>query len=354
MFIFISCQVGFERILREEVGELYQFNGAFSLPGFVTFKTPDDLKSHESIRKIISDIANRSIFARTVSISLGKLSSDDLVKSVWRLVSQSQYFINRIHVFCRDRFVPGQHGFEPCVPVELKELHGCLTASSPFPKFLSSDAGQFNQPAICGETVLDVVRIEDDLYFAGVHFVTDDAPVHVCYSGGIVPIQLPANAASRAWLKFEEGLWWSKFQIGKNSCCLDIGAAPGGGSQVLLSRGANVIGIDPAKIAENVLAHPNFKHIRGRINQTKRSLYKNAQWIIADINAAPKYTLDVLDDIAKYNQNINGMLFTLKLPQLNLIKQIPNFIKQIKKWGFKNIKTKQLVFNKQEIMIAAK
>jgi 23S rRNA (cytidine2498-2'-O)-methyltransferase len=223
-----------------------------------------------------------------VSFSLGKLSSENLVESIWRLVSQTEYFINRVHVFCRDDLMPGQNGFEPFVPSELIELHREIVLASPRPKFLGVGSDQFVHPASVGETVLDVVRVEDNLFFVGVHFVMKDSPIHVLYSGGIIPIQLPTDAVSRAWLKFEEGLRWSQFPIDANSCCVDIGASPGGGSQVLLARGAEVLGVDPAEISEVVLNNPKFKHIRGRINQTQRSLYKKAQWIIADMNVAPK------------------------------------------------------------------
>jgi hypothetical protein len=48
------------------------------------------------------------------------------------------------------------------------------------------------------------------------------------------------------------------------------------------------------------------------------------------------------------------MLFTIKLSQLELAKNIPKFIKQIKSWGFENVQVKQLVFNRQEVTIAAK
>jgi 23S rRNA (cytidine2498-2'-O)-methyltransferase len=288
-----------------------------------------------------------------VSISLGKLSSANLVESIWGLVSRSQYFINRIHVFCRDSFLPGDDGFEPCIPSELVELHGKLILSSPRPKFLGEGSDRFDHPAFLGETVLDVVQVESDLYFVGVHFITDNAPLHIFYSGGIIPIQLPIDAVSRAWLKFEEGLRWSGLPIGVGSCCVDIGAAPGGGSQVLLSRGAEVLGVDPAEIAPIVLSNPLFRHIRGRINQTQRSLYKNVRWVIADVNVAPKYTLDVLEDVIKHNSKIKGMLFTLKLPQLELAKQIPKFIKRVRNWGFKNVQAKQLVFNRHEVMLAA-
>ncbi|MDR1924620.1 MAG: hypothetical protein LBQ66_09600 [Planctomycetaceae bacterium] len=361
MFFFVPCQVGVERVLKDEMRALFGFNSAFSRPGFVTFKVPDDNLSQEDCDDVISQVMVQSVFARTASISLGKVdakivdqtTSADFVKSVWQLVDSSKYFINRIHVFKRDRFMPGQNGFEPSITSDLVELHRELIAGAPHPKFFGMNSNQLEHPAFLSETVLDVVEVDESLYFVGVHFLADGLPIHAYYPGGIMPIRLPDNAVSRAWLKFEEGLRWAGFTIADRSCCVDIGAAPGGGSQVLLSRGAQVIGVDPAEIDPIVLNNPRFKHIRGRMNQTKHSLYKDAQWIIADINNAPKYTLDVLDDVTLKNPKIKGMLFTLKLPQWSLVPHIPEYIKRIRGWGFNEIQAKQLTFNRREITIAA-
>ncbi|MDR1141641.1 MAG: SAM-dependent methyltransferase [Planctomycetaceae bacterium] len=374
MFLFTSCQVGAETIFRAEIRRLFpDFRFSFSRPGFMTFKVPDDLAGNA-----ISDFANRSVFARTVAISLGKINLEKtdigktetemesetetkktgtfpfLADKIWAIVETNRIFVNRIHVFRRDLLPPGEKGFEPGLTPEIQMLHRILIEHSPKPKFLGIHHDDPNYPAQPNETILSVVEIDSGCYFIGIHSVAQGLPIQFYYSGGILPITIPDDAVSRAWLKFEEGLRWSGFPIGKGDNCLDIGAAPGGGSQVLLSRGATVLGVDPAEIDPIVLNHRNFTHIRSRISQTKRSLYRNIRWIITDINVAPNYTLDVLEELAtRKDIPLCGMLFTLKLFQWSLAEHLPTYIDRLQHWGFDDVRVKQLTFNRQELMVAA-
>jgi 23S rRNA (cytidine2498-2'-O)-methyltransferase len=367
MFLFTSCQVGAETAFKAEIRRLFpNFRLSFSRPGFITFKVPDDLTED-----IFADFLNRSVFARTAARSLGKINLEEnnigktetetkktetltlLADKIWTLAEENRIFVNRIHVFRRDPLPPGEKGFEPCLTPELQTLHHILTEHSPKPKFLGIHHNDPNYPAQPNETILSVAEIDSGYYFIGVHSVSEGLPIQSYYSGGIVPITIPDDAVSRAWLKFEEGLRWSGFPIGKGDCCLDIGASPGGGSQVLLSRGAKVLGIDPAEMDPIVLNHPDFTHIRSRISQTKRSLYRNIRWIIADINVAPNYTLDVLEELAiRKDIPLDGMLFTLKLFQWSFAEHLPLYIDRLQHWGFDDVRVKQLVFNRQELMVA--
>jgi 23S rRNA (cytidine2498-2'-O)-methyltransferase len=208
-------------------------------------------------------------------------------------------------------------------------------------------------PAQSGETVLDVVRVEPNLFFVGTHRITDGSPIHTRYPGGILPITLPDDVVSRAYLKFSEGFLWSGIVLGDGDQCLDIGASPGGCSQFLLQQGVRVFGVDPGAIHPAVLNHPQFTHIRSRIKDTKRSVFRDVQWITADMNVAPNYTLDVLEEaIAKTGGSVQGLLFTLKLTRWELADKLPMLLDRIRTWGFADVRMKQLAFNRQEVMVA--
>ena len=73
-----------------------------------------------------------------------------------------------------------------------------------------------------------------------------------------MPLELPQDAVSRAWLKMEEALRWSQLPIPRGARVADIGSAPGGASQALLAHGLLVTGIDPAEMAPSVLKNPPF------------------------------------------------------------------------------------------------
>jgi len=358
MFIFSTCQVGAEAVFKKEIARMFPgMRSAFARPGFVSFKA-------ETMPEVLLPLnfAERSIFARTAALSLGKVETDQpdrLVTEVWKIAADHHLFVNRVHVFQRDPLLTREQDFEPHIPPEhippeLVQLHRQIIEQSPKAKFLGTGAEDIFCPAKSGETVLNVVRIEPNLFFVGTHIVTDESPIQTRYSGGILPIALPADAVSRAYFKFNEGFLWSGIPLGSGDRCLDIGASPGGCSQFLLQQGVRVVGVDPGAIHPVVLNHPHFTHIRSRVKNIKQSLFHDVRWITADMNVAPNYTLDVLEEaVAKGNGSVRGLLFTLKLIRWELADKLPALFDRIRTWGFTEIRMKQLLFNRQEVMAAA-
>lgn len=352
------------------------FRFSYSRPGFVTFKLPE----LESLaRRLAITIPNlRTVFARSCVNSLGKVSTKEIdssdgsfdlsqaVAKIWALAdrefspSQSDGTSNaprpclsRVHVYERDHAPVGARGFEPGLTPRAYELHEALVANAPeaYRERFGANADRLDAPGEVGELCLDVAIVDEDEYYVGFHRVND---VHSRYPGGLFPLALPTDAVSRAFLKFEEGLRWSEFPIGVGSRCVDIGSAPGGGSQALLARGAEVLGVDPAAMDPSLLMNPNFTHLRGKINQLSRKLFRKSRWFLTDMNVAPSYTLDALEEIVgREDIAARGLLFTLKFFEWKLSDNIPEYISRIKSWGFNHVKARQLQYNRQEIMIAA-
>ncbi|MCL2709708.1 MAG: hypothetical protein FWE95_02410 [Planctomycetaceae bacterium] len=349
MFIFSTCQVGAEAIFKKEVVRTFpEMRSAFARPGFVSFKT----------ETLPDNFAERSVFARTIAVSLGKVETklhDQLATEVWNTAADHHLFINRVHVFGRDPLPTGEHDFEPHIPEDLVLLHRQIVQQSPQRKFLGAGAEDIFHPAQSGETVLDIVRIEPNLFFVGMHTITDVSPIHARYAGGILPIDTATDAVSRAYLKFNEGFLWSGIALGRGDCCLDIGASPGGCSQFFLRQGVRVFGVDPGEMHPAVLTHPHFTHIRSRIKDTKRLVFRDVQWITADMNVAPNYTLDVLEEAVERTEgSVRGLLFILKLTHWDLADKLPMLLDRIRTWGFADVRMKQLVFNRQEVMVVAR
>jgi len=348
-FLFSTCQLGAENVLKAETLRAFpDFRFAFSRSGFLTFKISEERYNNaDTLREFFA----RTVFSRTAAFSVKKIAN---IGDVWKVLDERNISVNRLHVFRRDPAVPGD-GFEPGPTADDLAVHRTLIESCPAAQRLGVGADDLRLPAQSGETVADLVQIDDDQWLLGVHFVDKASPLQARYSGGTVPIVLPGDAVSRAWLKFEEGLRWSAFPIGFDSRCVDIGSSPGGASQSLLARGAKVLGIDPAEIDPLVLRHPNFEHVRSRIRQVKRTMFRNVRWIIADMNVAPGYVLDVLEELlTRQDVDVRGLLFTLKLFQWELAEDIPAAVNLIKRWGFNAVAVKQLAFNRQEIMVAAR
>ena len=344
-FIFVVCQTGTESQCKREVTDQYpELKFSFSKPGFVTFKVPDTCNLPERFYL-------RSTFARTFGWSIGNLRSDQLsdqLNKINELTHDATKF-DHLHVWQRDVRIPGSSGFEPGCSLLAQEMGKSIQHSFSENK---SSAIAVNRHAQSEQRVFDVIMIEPDYWFYGFHYA-DTKPQR--WPGGTPQFDLDQEPVSRAYFKLREALLWSGIHIRKDDVCAEIGSSPGGACQLLLEKGAKVIAIDPADMEPEIAEHENLTHYKCRGKEIKKNLLKDTRWLISDVNVAPSYTLDMIDDIIT-NQHVNkvmGMILTLKLSDLELSTDIPQWIQRVKDFGFQWVKTRQLAFNRREICLIA-
>ena len=342
----VTCQVGAESAVKGEVARYWpDFRFSYSRPGFLTFKLPENVE-------LSDDFKLRSVFARAHAFSLGKAIGtelDDLAQQTWRIVGDRP--VARIHAWPRDEAPTGRHGFEPAITAAAVEAKEAIRRACPRLDDLSPQDANPLSSARRGEAILDCVIVRPGEWWIGYHGARSAASR---WPGGMMPLELPSDAVSRAWLKMEEGLRWSRLPIPSGARVAEIGSAPGGASQALLARGFHVTGIDPAEMAAVVMEHPNFTHIRRRAIQVRRREFRKIRWLTADMNVAPNYTLDVVEGIVTHPENrIRGLLLTLKLIEWDLAEHVPEYLAQIRSWGYELVRARQLRHNHQEICVAA-
>jgi 23S rRNA (cytidine2498-2'-O)-methyltransferase len=345
-FLFVTCQVGAEKAVKGELATHWPaFRFAFSRPGFLTFKLPAD-------HGLADDFDLKSVFARSFGFSFGKVageSADELAAGVWEACKGRT--MQRVHVWEIDRCEPGMHRFEPGITPAAVDAHATLIKQCPNAACLAKDAGDMTAAAKVGELVLDCVMVAPDQWWAGFHRAK---LMPSRYPGGMMSLELPADAVSRAWLKMEEGLRWSGLPMALGARVAEIGSAPGGASQALLARGLIVIGVDPAEMAAAVLKHPRFTHIRRRTMEVKRRDFQKIRWLTADMNVAPEYTLDAVEAIVTHPRaNVRGLLLTLKLPEWTLAAHVPEYVARVRSWGYNQVHARQLQYDRREICVAA-
>ena len=345
-FLFVTCQVGVESCVKTELERRWpEFRFAYSRPGFLTFKLPP---GHD----LLGDFDLESVFARAYGFSLGKVTGgglDELARGVWEVSGGRP--VRRIHAWERDTARPGERGFEPSISPAAVEAHEAIHRACPHLETLADDADDFWTPGRAREFVLDCVLVEPYEWWVGYHRVKSFSSG---WPGGMLSLELPPDAVSRAWLKMEEALRWSQWPIPAKARCAEIGSAPGGASQALLGRGLMVTGIDPAEMHPAVLAHPNFTHIRRRAIQVRRREFRKTRWLMADMNVAPGYTCDVVEAIVTHPEvNVRGMLLTLKLFERSHADRLPEYLARVRSWGYNVVRARQLQHNRQEVCVAA-
>jgi 23S rRNA (cytidine2498-2'-O)-methyltransferase len=335
-FVFVTVQSGAERALKNEIAREHpELKFAFSRPGFVTFRSSEDLAD---------DFVLRTVFARTWGFSLGKVNGSDdsqRARDAWRLIGEQlpDEPIRDLHVWQRDRVLPGDEGYDGAADELVRSLGALLIESRP----AASEPRIVNSAAAIG----DLVLVERDEWWLGWHRANTPETL---WPGGVPPIALPPRMISRAYLKIVEALEWSQLPIQPGDRCVEIGSSPGGSCLALLDRGLLVTGIDPAEMDPEVLAHPSFTHIRAIAKDVKRSLFRECRWLVMDANVAPNYTLDTLDGVLGQGRaRPEGLVLTLKLTDPALAEKLPAIAERIRRFGYRRVRMRQLAYNRQEI-----
>jgi 23S rRNA (cytidine2498-2'-O)-methyltransferase len=338
-FLFVTCQVGAEVTVKNELARNWpEFRLAYSRPGFLTFKLPAGFE-------VANDFALDSVFARAHGFTLGKVSGEGIdarCAAARELIGDRRF--NTLHVWQRDQAPVGQRGFEPG-PTALTD-NAREVLSSPVPT--TGHPWWFDPKG----SVLDCILVEPDEWWFGYHRLHS---IPSRWPGGIFHLQEPpADMISRAFTKMREALAWSRLPVKRGDTVAEIGSAPGGASQALLSRGLKVLGIDPAAMDERVLTHPKFTHIQKRGHEVRRREFRGVRWLAADINVAPHFTLDTVEGIVTHpSVKIEGLLLTLKLLEWKLAEEVPAYLDRIRSWGYKHVAARQLSHNRQEVCVAA-
>jgi 23S rRNA (cytidine2498-2'-O)-methyltransferase len=360
-FLFGVCQHGAERVCKQEVLNRYPFlTFAFSRPGFLTFKVAPD-------QELPTSFEIKGTFVRTSGWSMGKIEgSDDAEWTAQLIPAIRKSGATAIHIWQRDSAMPGDRGFEPGNGPEvdrlIRSLRPALDATKQVeegsPELVPTESdgvatinGRINQTAKRGERVFDVVLVDRGVCWTGWHTAFS---IPRSWPGGVPPLDRSIPVISRAYWKLAEGLLWSRLPLKPGQCCVELGAAPGGACQLLLERGMRVIAVDPAELHPSVTANKNLVHLRSRARETRRIRLKPARWLFADLNVAPNYTLQSVEDIVRHPKiKIMGMLLTMKLLDWDLVDSIPKMVDTVRGWGFAEVRTRQLAFNRREFCLAA-
>ena len=335
---------------QEVAARLPNWRFAYSRPGFVTFK----LEEEAELAKFDPP---KLTFARVTGLSLAKVglteTASELAEQVWRLPQLTEpdsAAIAHLHVWERDRVLPGEEGFEPGPTPLSNAAHEALKQAQPAPKGDKAD-----EPALSGRDafVLDVVLVEPNEWWVGAHVVRSRTDRWV---GGSPALELPEHAVSRAYLKMQEALRWSSLPTSPGDLWVELGCAPGGASQALMDVGMRVVGVDPAEVDPAVAADERFTHVRAKTAEAPRKAMEGAHWITADINAAPSYTLEAVESLLKHDSiRPRGVLLTLKLlsPHLASPEQVRECLARVRSWGLEDVRVRQLVHNRREYCLAA-
>jgi hypothetical protein len=214
-----------------------------------------------------------------------------------------------------------------------------------------------------GDLIGTVVELGEGEFWSGLH---RHAPFLSPDPAGDSGIVMTERSPSRAWLKLEEGTRFFDLDFTSKDLVVEVGCAPGGVVLALLDRGAPVIGVDPAKMADVVMASavssreegspgkPWFYHCRKPAALvSKRDLGQGVTWFMSDMNQSPEVVLKECARFCKMAPSIRGALMTLKLTDPAQVAEKVRWFTSLREMGFKKIRLQQLAVHHKELALLA-
>jgi len=170
------------------------------------------------------------------------------------------------------------------------------------------------------------------------------------WPGGRARMKLPPGAPSRATLKLLEALEWAGIGPGPGELCVDLGAAPGGWTFVLLQRRARVIAVDRAAMAPGIARDRRLSHARDNAFDYRPD--EPADWLFCDMVHKPT---EVARLIARWGKEGLARLVVsnLKLPMKRRLPAVAEARRIVESGGWRDLRTRQLYHDRDEITLFA-
>ncbi|MCS7461137.1 methyltransferase domain-containing protein [Paenibacillus doosanensis] len=132
------------------------------------------------------------------------------------------------------------------------------------------------------------------------------------WSGGAIRFRKEEGQVSRAKFKLLEaertfGLDYSQYRS-----ALDIGAAPGGWTSLLLERGVKVTAVDPAKLDASLLRHPQLTFLQKNAAEV-RFKEQSFDLLVCDMSWSPRQMGKLIKGLLYSLQSGGTAIITLKL-----------------------------------------
>lgn len=179
------------------------------------------------------------------------------------------------------------------------------------------------------------------------------------WPGGMRHFAQTKEQISRAEFKLLEALETFGVSLPTQGRALDLGAAPGGWTRLLLEAGLRVVAVDPAKLDPRLVRRPNLTHYRGYAESYLEEHEDQRQQfdvITNDMRMDAREAARLLIQTRSFLRHDGFIISTLKLPHatasidpLRNLREATSLISR----HFDIVQAKQLFHNRQEVTIIA-
>ncbi|OUS75340.1 SAM-dependent methyltransferase [Paenibacillus sp. MY03] len=172
------------------------------------------------------------------------------------------------------------------------------------------------------------------------------------WPGGAVRFQREEGQISRAKFKLLEAERAFGIRYEEFGHALDIGAAPGGWTSLLLERGLRVTAVDPADMHASLKGHPALLHLKQNASDIKLAA-ASFDLLVCDMSWSPILMSRLVLDLNDALKRDAKAIITIKLMHKKPLQTIRE-VKERLETGFVVLGAKQLFHNREEITLFLK
>jgi len=169
------------------------------------------------------------------------------------------------------------------------------------------------------------------------------------WPGGAVRFQREEGQISRAKFKLLEAERTFGLRLASYREALDIGAAPGGWTSLLLERGAAVTAIDPAELHPSLADHPRLTYLKRNAGDVKLPA-DSYDLLVCDMSWSPMLMVKLVLELERALKPGADAIITVKLMHKKPLQTIRDVIRKLES-AFVLNRAKQLFHNRDEITL---
>ncbi|MBM4356797.1 MAG: 23S rRNA (cytidine(2498)-2'-O)-methyltransferase RlmM [Deltaproteobacteria bacterium] len=171
------------------------------------------------------------------------------------------------------------------------------------------------------------------------------------WPGGRARMKVPSGAPSRATSKLAEAFAWLGYGPESGDVCVDLGAAPGGWTWLLLRRKARVIAVDRANLQPDIARDRRVLHLRDNAFTFRPD--EPANWLFCDMVWKPAEVAKLLADWGK-RRWARHLISNIKLPMKRRLATVNEVKRTLAAAGWRDLRSRQLYHDRDEITLHAR
>ena len=191
------------------------------------------------------------------------------------------------------------------------------------------------------------IYIANDYVYIGLSQAEENLSI---WSGGMRHYSVREDTISRAEFKLMEAFEACPLVLEKDGVALDLGAAPGGWTKVLVENGFKVVAVDPVQLSPVLQANPNVEFFNGRAHEYIRQSNKMFDLIVDDMSMNIITSINFILSMKNRLRKKGYIIITFKLTRYDRLNKIKEGLKLLDK-KFDVVFIKQLFHNRSEVTV---